>query len=357
MPRVLKSAALEDRQEIEDPDAESEGLADEVGESQQREGDLHGHPHPEDREPRAQADAPEVGGVVAEAVDRTDDYRQGEADPEKRPPQQRRDRRQAPAFGPRRDQLDGRLYHRVEQALPLDPLLAQHRHQADGDQVQGQQEQQPGGQRLHPSAPGDPLSLRQPLVEPQDQPLLAGSDPPGNQRLDEVGPAVLRRRVVVDAGDHRQQVLDEAEGRQRSRHEHHREDQNELLAAKGEAARRQADEDVAEDQVEEEEEGDRVAEAPGDETAADDGVGVDGAGADGGAQHRPDQERPESQDHDDCSAGNPCSRAAGRKPGTPCSRLSGPMPTAFSLLPEGGCGTGLPRQCGSDRRTAPAALR
>ena len=133
----------------------------------------------------------------------------------------------------------------------LHPLPAQDDHQAQRGPVNRQDEQAPVEERFGPGPPGDRLPLGQALVEITRRLGVLRRQPARHMRVDQVGPFVFWRGVVVDAGENRQQVLGEADGGNGGGQQGHNVDGGQFGGAKGPGPLQQPQDSV--DQADEDE--------------------------------------------------------------------------------------------------------
>ena len=79
-----------------------------------------------------------------------------------------------------------------------------------------------------PGVPGDGMAFRKPLEEVEDGEIVLRHQPGLQVRVDEVGPAVLRGRVVEDLGEKGDQLRGQADRGNGGGDDHHRVDEDEL---------------------------------------------------------------------------------------------------------------------------------
>ena len=135
--QIGEDALLDDIEQVEEAQAEEDISVDEIGKAQhleaQNERDSNGIP--EKGKVRSPIEARDGGEIGVEPVEALEDGRYGKTQPHQRIFEKRLDQR-----GPGGGILDhgkGHLDHGKDEALVLDPLLAQDHHNGDHGQIEG----------------------------------------------------------------------------------------------------------------------------------------------------------------------------------------------------------------------------
>ena len=206
-------------EQVEKPQAEGDAGVDEVREPQHQEIE----PQPqlrslEELELGGQVDRGYLGEVVVQAVEQRDEHRNGETHPHAPVAEERRNH---PTILPLLEHGQRHLGHGIGEPLVFHPLPSQNGQHRDQHQVERRVEQQPRQQPRQPGVPGNTRLPPGPLVEPLDRLRIADQGPLSQVRMQQFGPLVLGTRVVVRAGDHRQQHAGHpARGNGRGHHHH-----------------------------------------------------------------------------------------------------------------------------------------
>ena len=202
-----------------------------VGKAHHRKADIDGETFhaPKDGYAVSQNDAGNKVIISVQAVHRGDDERDGKAGPHYRIAEERIEG----SVGLLRAHHQGQLSERIGQALVFDPLLAEEHGERNHDQVQAQENGQPGQQGFEPYHPGNRLRLGYPLVESADRLLTLGHQPVRHERQDFFSPLILRGGEIGYGGEHRDEIQGQSHGADRTGNGRHEVGDEEFAGGEG----------------------------------------------------------------------------------------------------------------------------
>ena len=228
------------------------------------------------------------GEVVVQDVGAVDQEAEDETGPHDRIAEERLDDRVPSAVVLEHGQRH--LGQRERQALVLHPLAPQNHQGAQQHEVVGGEKEEPAQQHGSPQVPGDGVDAV-PVVEVAHRLVVAEYEPLRQQRVDDLGPSILRGGVEDHPGDAHHQLLRHPPGGYGGGHGHHGEDDRQLAGPQVPAAfERGKDHLDGQEEHEKEDEGSR---GTGAETNARPAHHVQRVGqdeGDGERRERPDQD-------------------------------------------------------------------